>query len=80
MIINTKSSSMRFCLVMTVVTACFVAIGAVAGYILAVWLDRDMAMVASILGGFAGIIGALLVPAFTGKAIQRKFENEKEDQ
>jgi len=74
-----KNSSMRFALIMTVLTACLVAIGAVVGFILSICLNRELTMLGSVLGGMAGIIGSLLVPAFTGKSIQKKFESEVEN-
>jgi hypothetical protein len=75
--IDKNNSSMRFALIMCVVTACIIGIGAGIGFILGILLNRDLALIGASLGGLAGIIGAILVPAFSGKAIQKFAEQDK---
>jgi hypothetical protein len=74
--IEKTNSTMRFAFVLCVITACSIGFGAGAGFVIAVIMDRDIALIGAALGGLAGIIGAILVPAFGGKAIQKKFETD----
>jgi hypothetical protein len=77
-----KQSSMRLMAVRISNTAAFIAIvvvvGCVIGLLLCVYFNRGFSKIAEIirnlLGGTAGIIGTLLIPAFGGKAAQTKFE------
>lgn len=80
--VGTDDSLMRLMSIRAVNTACFVAImailGVVSGLILGILSNRDLTVITSIigalLGGAAGMIGTLLVPAFGGKVAQSKFE------
>lgn len=74
-----QQSAMRLMAFLCVVTACISAIGAVSGFVVGVILGRDMTMLGAAIGGIAGIIGALLVPAFGGKAAQSFAELKKPD-
>lgn len=72
-------SSMRLNAFIVTVTACIVALGAVGGAVVGVILDRDLALIGGIIGGCAGLVGALLVPAFGGKAFQSFAEKKPDD-
>ena len=72
------NSSMRIAFLMVVITACMVALGAVAGLILSIVLHQELTAIGSILGGLAGIIGSLLVPAFGGKSLQKFAEGNQD--
>ena len=82
---DTKQSSMRLMAIRAVNTACFIAVvavlGAVSGVIVAIALDRGLSVISGIvgglLGGSAGIVGTLLVPAFAGKSSQSFAETKK---
>lgn len=84
---GTPESSMRLMALRIVNAAFFLVVfgivGVVAGFIVAVVLNRDMAQVAAvvggIMGGMAGVVGALLVPAFGGKAAQKFAEKGPEE-
>jgi hypothetical protein len=73
-------SSMRVGFMIVVITACAVALGAVVGYILSIVWNRDLTILSGALGGLAGVIGSLLVPAFGGKAAQTFGEAQSPDQ
>ena len=76
---DTNQSSMRLMAFLVVVTACIVALGAVGGFVLAIIRDKDAGIIGALLGGCAGLVGALLVPAFGGKALQTFAEGDKPD-
>lgn len=75
--IEKTNSTMRIGFIICIITASCIGIGAGAGFIIALILDRDIALIGAALGGFAGIIGAFLVPAFGGKVGQKFAEIEK---
>lgn len=81
-----KQSSMRLMAVRISTTAAFISIvvviGCVIGLLMCVYFNRGFSKISeiikSLLGGTAGIIGTLLIPAFGGKAAQTAFElNDK---
>ena len=85
--VGTQQSSMRLMSMRAVNTACFVSVfaivGAVTSLILCVTCNKDLvaigAVIGALLGGTAGIVGTLLLPAFGGKAAQSKFEQENQN-
>lgn len=75
---NTKESSMRLAMIRLVNTSIFIGVviclGVVAGFILGIVLNKDLALISSSIGAFAGLsgalIGAFLIPAIGGKVGQ----------
>ena len=80
---DTQYSAMRLFGFLCVLAAFLFTLAAAAAIILAVVLLREgnlvgsiAAIIGAILGGGAALVGALLVPAFGGKAAQSFAENQ----
>jgi hypothetical protein len=72
---DSNQSAMRLMGFMCTLAACIFSVEAGAAMILCVVLARDGSVAGAILGGSAAVIGALLVPAFGGKAVQAFAES-----
>jgi uncharacterized membrane protein YeaQ/YmgE (transglycosylase-associated protein family) len=64
-----------------IICGALLTMGVIAGFILAIINKTDLSGVSNCIGalaGFAGaVIGALLIPAFGGKAAQSFSENQE---
>jgi hypothetical protein len=74
---DTHTSMMRVCVFICVVIAGFIGLMAPLIVMYALATGAGLLMIAGILAGLAGVITALLVPAFGGKAIQSYSENKE---
>jgi hypothetical protein len=82
--VGTDQSIMRFEFHRSNQTARVIGIlaisGAVAGLIIGIIFGRDLTMLSAVigalLGGATGLIAAFLIPSYSGKAAQSKFEQE----
>jgi putative Mn2+ efflux pump MntP len=73
---GTPESMMRLVLFICCLTASFVALGTIVGFILGIVFGRDLTTFGGVIGAIAGVIGTLLTPTALSKAIQSFSENK----
>lgn len=72
-----KDSMMRLGFFIIILAGGITALGAVAGYLIGIIIGSNMLEIGTAIGGLAGLVGTLLVPAFGGKAYQARGEARK---